>query len=741
MKRIRLASIVLVTMAVTASLFASLASAAVPTYGFSMTFGSSGTGKGQFNEPEAITVDKEGNVWVADKANARVQKFNSKGEYLLEVALGEGSQPIDITTDSEGRVWTLDAAHSRVYRLNSFGGIAETVGETLEGPLHEYKGTLGGASAFTVDSGGHVWVAQNGQRVVEVNPPAKSKIGFSEWMKEFPIKTGGPNGGEFAEPTGMAFGPEGNLWITDSGWVASRIQKFNPTSNAYLGQIGEGYLASAHGRPFFDSEGRVWISDYSEPAIKAFNTSGSPKESVGGFGESNPEEDGFSSAADIARDAEGNFWIVDSSRDRVEKWTSAPTVQGDLKGMVVTQPFDKSAASKASYSAKWARFGWATAKGTETTAGWQPASYPTLSGAYYTPTVTDIGPGIASAVTIGNAPETKNYGFGLWLDASGPASTRSGYELVVTTMTTGANFYTVELQKWVEGTKTVLASDEQVFHDGNSIALVDQGGNVFAWYRINNEFHKFLSASDATFSSGNAGLSGIGSSSWLTNFKVGSLLTPTANMNSALKDLALLDSFERDESPLSYGGAWVPVFWRTGSMGANGAGKVIATEGWGTWDAYPKVNGAYWTKSTLVDTGAGNGVAATLNRRFGEVGRHVSLWLDAPSPGSAESGYELRLTEETLFAGVSTYEVNLSKWESGARTVLASKLGYSFSIPSQFALVQKGGVISAWLTGTGSEYAQVLSASDSTFSSGYVGMDAAGLPRLRGFRGGQLPPF
>ena len=45
--------------------------------------GISGSGKGQFNNPDGITLDAAGNVFVVDLSNFRVQKFSSAGEFLL----------------------------------------------------------------------------------------------------------------------------------------------------------------------------------------------------------------------------------------------------------------------------------------------------------------------------------------------------------------------------------------------------------------------------------------------------------------------------------------------------------------------------------------------------------------------------------------------------------------------------------------------------------------------------------
>ncbi len=47
-------------------------------------FGAEDSGNGQFKRPYGITVDSNGNAWVADTNNDRVEEFNSKGEYVTQ---------------------------------------------------------------------------------------------------------------------------------------------------------------------------------------------------------------------------------------------------------------------------------------------------------------------------------------------------------------------------------------------------------------------------------------------------------------------------------------------------------------------------------------------------------------------------------------------------------------------------------------------------------------------------------
>lgn len=201
------------------------------------------------------------------------------------------------------------------------------------------------------------------------------------------------------------------------------------------------------------------------------------------------------------------------------------TTPEQLTGLPTINVFDGGSASLANFNSSWSTLGWAggtTPKGSDTTTGWRPVdAYSTVNGTYYNQAISDAGSGLAAVATMAVNPGGTSRYFSIWLDTPTPSGVRGGYQLRFTD--TSTNIYEVKLSKWVGGTQTVLASKSSYsFANGNSFALVDQGGTVSAWTDTGAGFTQLLSAADSSFSGGNAALEGSGNITRLTNFRAGS---------------------------------------------------------------------------------------------------------------------------------------------------------------------------------------------------------------------------
>jgi hypothetical protein len=115
------------------------------------SWGSRGGEPGQFNLPHNIGVDKQNNVYVADRSNNRIQVFDSDGQYLRSILLNapydkkrhpvlgnaranppDATQPwtICITNTTPQYLYTSDEEPGRIYKLSLDGKILGILGES-----------------------------------------------------------------------------------------------------------------------------------------------------------------------------------------------------------------------------------------------------------------------------------------------------------------------------------------------------------------------------------------------------------------------------------------------------------------------------------------------------------------------------------------------------------------------------------------------------------------------------------
>lgn len=93
---------------------------------FYTSFGTSGKNFAQFNNPQDITMDKDGYLYIADTDNHRIQKFTPKGDFVAIV--GTNTQfihPSSLAVDNEGKIYCLDS--DNLIKLNPQGNILKTI--------------------------------------------------------------------------------------------------------------------------------------------------------------------------------------------------------------------------------------------------------------------------------------------------------------------------------------------------------------------------------------------------------------------------------------------------------------------------------------------------------------------------------------------------------------------------------------------------------------------------------------
>ena len=139
--------------------------------------GKRGSGPGEFNLPRDVAIGKNGQLYVVDGGNFRVQVFDRNGKYLQSFGaigrqMGNFARPKEVATDREGNVYVADAAFGNFQIFSADGELLMYVGERSEtdGP-----GQYMLPSGITVDEDGRIYFVDQWFRKLEVFRPYAMK--------------------------------------------------------------------------------------------------------------------------------------------------------------------------------------------------------------------------------------------------------------------------------------------------------------------------------------------------------------------------------------------------------------------------------------------------------------------------------------------------------------------------------------------------------------------------------------
>jgi hypothetical protein len=233
---------------------------------FLTTWGSLGSGTGQFAFPLGVALDGSGNVFVADSDNNRIQKFDNTGTFISTWGLpgsgaGEFNLPFRLAVDGSGNVFVVDKSNNRIQKFDNTGTFLTTWGSHGVGP-----GQFNGPEGVAVDGSGHVVVADTGNARIETFDTSGTFL--TTWGSL------GSGDGQFNGPEGVAVDGSGNVFVADTGVGGNnRIQVFD-NIGAFLTTWGS--FGSGDGQFNFpagvavDGSGNVFVADTDNARIEKF---------------------------------------------------------------------------------------------------------------------------------------------------------------------------------------------------------------------------------------------------------------------------------------------------------------------------------------------------------------------------------------------------------------------------------------------------------------------------------------
>jgi tripartite motif-containing protein 71 len=272
--------------------------------------------EGMLRFPEAVAVDSEGNVYVADQLSYVVQKFTAGGTFLTEWGSYGGGHgqfgPIGgLATDASGYVYVVDSSHNRIEKFDATGAFVTAwghrgaaLGQFKFGSSQDYTKPPGGGIAV---AGNYVYVADSGNDRIE-----RFNLDGGEPM-QWGLLGSGP--GQFSYPRGVAAN-ETEVIVSDDD--NHRIEKFDP-NGAFLAAVGShGTGAEQFGFPYgvaLDAAGNIYVADDINHRVVKLTPLLTFAGVWGGLG-SKPGQLAFPRA--IASDPAGDTYVADTANDRVQ---------------------------------------------------------------------------------------------------------------------------------------------------------------------------------------------------------------------------------------------------------------------------------------------------------------------------------------------------------------------------------------------------------------------------------------
>jgi len=185
-----------------------------------LSWGSVGSGPGQFHFIKDIAVDSEGNVYAAEIANHRIQKFDSNGAFIRAWFF---AYPRAIAVGPDGSVFVTSSVNSAIHKFTSDGDFITSWG--LPDGIPGDSNRLGRAA---IDAAGNVYVPDSYHHGVAVF------TGNGEILTSW--GTYGAAEGQFRFPTCVALGAMGELYVMD--YYNNRVQEFGQVVTDVAGNQG-----------------------------------------------------------------------------------------------------------------------------------------------------------------------------------------------------------------------------------------------------------------------------------------------------------------------------------------------------------------------------------------------------------------------------------------------------------------------------------------------------------------------
>jgi sugar lactone lactonase YvrE len=308
----------------------------------------------RFSYPQGLTVDGDGNIFVADRDNDTIRKITPAGVVTTVAGAGRSGYndangttarfffPFAITIAHDGNFAVVDSYNqairfmSRGYDVATIAGQAPVSG-LANGPLA--TASFFRPSAVAVDAAGNYYVAEWGSHTIRKITPAGTVTSVAGQAGVSGSNDGTGSSAHFQSPSALAIDANGNIFVADT--FNHTIRKVTPagvvTTVAGLagtrGSTNGVGSAARFSYPYgiaIDNRGMLYVADADNNMIRTIDQAGVVTTFAGSLTGSYVDGVGtdaeFYEPVAVAVDAQRNVYVADWYNEAIRKITPAGVV-------------------------------------------------------------------------------------------------------------------------------------------------------------------------------------------------------------------------------------------------------------------------------------------------------------------------------------------------------------------------------------------------------------------------------
>src|SRR3990172_7870941 len=251
--------------------------------------------KAQFNWPTGVAVDDKGNIYVADFLNNMIRKVNKDGEVITFLGSGHAAfadgkgrlahlrGPDNIALDKEGNIYVADRGSHTIRKIVEGSAVTTIAGNGYPAYLdgNGVKTHFREPISLAVDRDGNIYVADSGNNAIRKITPDGTVSTLAGGSKPG-YKDGKGHDARFSWPTGVAIDSFGNIYVCDS--QNNRIRRITP-EGVVSTVAGMGIPGFADGTGYnvqfrfptgigVDKTGNIYVADSGNNRIRKISQGG-----------------------------------------------------------------------------------------------------------------------------------------------------------------------------------------------------------------------------------------------------------------------------------------------------------------------------------------------------------------------------------------------------------------------------------------------------------------------------------